>query len=104
MDPTRTMPRRPAWYFEAPLLIVGYLAFGFARGRVDRGEELADHNAVLIQNLEQRLHLAVEFPLNNAMLPHPAAIYLTGYFYRLCLIAVPVILIWLYVSRRDHYR
>jgi hypothetical protein len=40
----------------------------------------------------------VKCPLNHAMLEHPAAIYLTDYFYRLCIIAVPAILAWLYVS------
>jgi membrane-associated phospholipid phosphatase len=96
--------KRPAWYLELPLLVVGYVAFGLARGRIDRGEELATGNALIVQSLEQHLHLAVENQLNHAMLAHPFAIYLTGYFYRLCLIAVPVILIWLYVSRPGHYR
>lgn len=44
------------------------------------------------------LHIMVKCPLNHAMLEYPAAIYLTDYFYRLCIIAVPAILVWLYVS------
>ena len=38
------------------------------------------------------------------MLAHPFAIYVTGYFYRLCLMAVPAILVWLYISRPARYR
>ena len=86
--------KRPAWYLEIPLLVVGYLAFGLARGRIDRGEQLATGNAQIIQGLEQHLHIAVETPLNQAILAYPFAIHLTGYFYRLCVIAVPVILVW----------
>jgi membrane-associated phospholipid phosphatase len=37
------------------------------------------------------------------MLAHPAWIYVTGYFYRLSVIAIPAILIWLYLSRSEHY-
>jgi len=95
--------KRPAWYLEIPLLVVGYLAFGLARGRIDRGEQLATGNAQIIQSLEQHLHIAVETPLNQAILAYPFAIHLTGYFYRLCVIAVPVILVWLYVRWPGHY-
>jgi membrane-associated phospholipid phosphatase len=96
--------KRPAWYLEVPLLLVGYLVFGFVRGRIDRGEQLATGNALIVQGIEQNLHLAVENPINQAMLGHPFAIYLTGYFYRLCLIAVPIVLVWLYVSWPGYYR
>ncbi|WP_028921157.1 phosphatase PAP2 family protein [Pseudonocardia acaciae] len=98
---------RPPWYLEAPLLVGGYLAFGLARAEIDRGEPTATSNAVLVQSLEQTLRIAVEHPLNHAMLAHPAAIHLTGYFYRLCVIAVPATLIWLYFrwpARYGHLR
>lgn len=72
---------------------------------IDRGDPTATSNAALVQRLEQTLHIAVEYPLNHTTLAHRSAIYLTGYFYRLCLIAAPVILVWLYVSwpARYHY-
>jgi membrane-associated phospholipid phosphatase len=92
------------WYLEVPLLVVGYLAFGLARGRIGRGEQLAMSNALILQDLERSLHLAIERPLNAALLGHPFAIYLIGYFYRLCVVAVPAVLIWLYVSSPGHYR
>lgn len=90
--------RRSAWYLEVALLVGGYFAFGLVRAGIDRGDPTATSNAVLVQRLEQTLHIAVEYPLNRAMLVQPIAIYLTGYFYRLCLIAAPAILVWLYVS------
>lgn len=96
--------KRPAWYLELPLLIGGYFAFGLIRAAVDRGNPAATDNALLVQRLEQTLHIAVEYPLNQAMLEHPTAIYLTGYFYRLSTLAVPVILLWLYLSRSERYR
>jgi membrane-associated phospholipid phosphatase len=96
--------KRPAWYSEVPLLVVGYVAFGLVRALIDRGDPAATDNALLVQRLEQNLQIAVEYPLNQAMLAHPAAIYLTGYFYRLSVLAVPAILIWLYLSRSEHYR
>lgn len=104
MSLLRLQRTRPAWYREAPLLIGGYIAFGLVRAAIDRGDPAATNNALLVQRLEQTLQIAVEYPLNQAMLGHPAAIYLTGYFYRLSVLAVPAILIWLYLSRSEHYR
>ncbi|MFI9818067.1 phosphatase PAP2 family protein [Saccharothrix variisporea] len=94
---------RLAWYFEVPLLLVGYFLFGLARAAVDRGEPAATDNALLVQRLEQALRIAVEHPLNQAVLDHPVAIHLTGYFYRLSVLAVPAVLIWLYVRRPERY-
>jgi membrane-associated phospholipid phosphatase len=82
----------------------GYFAFGLVRAAIDRGDPAATDNARHVQRLEQTLRIAVEHPLNHAMLGHPVAIHLTGYFYRLCLVAVPATLIWLYASRPAHYR
>lgn len=100
----RVCRNRPAWYLEVPLLIGGYLAFGLVRARLDRGDPTATTVALGVQRLEHTLHVAVEYPLNHAMLGHPWAIYLTGYFYRLCLLGVPAVLIWLYLSRSPMYR
>lgn len=104
MSLLRLQRKLPAWYVELPLLIGGYVAFGLIRAAVDRGEPAATNNALLIQRLEQTLQIAVEYPINHAMLAHPEAIYLTGYFYRLSVLAVPAILIWLYISRSERYR
>lgn len=95
---------RHIWYVEVVLLVGGYLVFGLVRAWIDRGDPLATNNALFVQRLEHALHIAVEYPLNRAMLAHPAAIYLTGYFYRLCLIAVPAVLIWLYRAWPARYR
>ena len=101
----RRQRERPVGYIEAALLLGGYFAFGLARAAVDRGNPAATNNAEFVQRLEQSLHIAVEYPINHAMLDHPLAIYLTGYFYRLCVIAVvPAILVWLYVSCPARYR
>jgi len=91
------------WYAEAALLVGGYLAFGLIRAAVDGGASAATHLATVVQALERKIGIAVEYPLNHAMLPHPVLVYLTGYFYRLCLLAVPVILIWLWVRRPELY-
>jgi membrane-associated phospholipid phosphatase len=101
---SRIQRNRPAWYVEVPILVGGYLLFGLVRAVIDRGEPAATDNAHLVQSLERTLRIAVEYPLNHAILDHPAAIYGTGYFYRLCLLAVPAILIWLHVTRPDRYR
>jgi hypothetical protein len=94
---------RTKWYFEVLLLGAGYFAFGLARAAVDRGDPAATINALRVQRLEEVLHLAIERPLNHAILAHPAAIQATGYFYRLSVLAVPVVLVWLYLARRSHY-
>ncbi len=91
------------WYAEVALLAGGYLAFALVRAAVDRGEPAATDHAVGVQALERKLGIAVEQSLNHAMLAHPVAIHLTGYFYRLCLLAVPVTLIWLWVRRPARY-
>ncbi|MEU5696346.1 phosphatase PAP2 family protein [Actinosynnema sp. NPDC020468] len=95
--------KRFAWYLEMPLLLAGYFAFGLARAAVDRGDPAATDNAGRVQRLERVLRVAVEEPLNHAMLGHPVAIHLTGYFYRLSVLAVPVVLIWLYVRKKSRY-
>ncbi|MBB4963433.1 phosphatase PAP2 family protein [Saccharothrix violaceirubra] len=94
---------RPLWYFEVPLLIAGYFLFGLIRAAVDRGDPAATDNALRVQRLERFLHIAIEYPLNQAMLDHPVAIHATGYFYRLSILAVPVVLIWLYLTRPARY-
>ncbi|WP_018681427.1 phosphatase PAP2 family protein [Actinokineospora enzanensis] len=98
-------PRRvwSKWYFEVPLLVVGYLLFGLARAAVDRGEPAATDNALWVQRAERALHIAIEDPFNQAMLGSSAAIYLTGYFYRFSVFAVPVVLVWLYIRKRERY-
>jgi membrane-associated phospholipid phosphatase len=104
MDPVRPRRARPPWYLEVALLGGGYLVFGLLRAAIDRGDPAATDNAVLVQRAERVLGLAVEHPLNQAVLAHPAALYVSGYFYRLCLLAVPAVLVWLHVSRPEHYR
>jgi membrane-associated phospholipid phosphatase len=104
MSLLRLRRKRPAWYIEVPLLVGGYIVFGLVRAVIDRGDPAATNNALLVQRLEQTFRIAVEYPLNHAMLAQPAAIYLVGYFYRLCVLAVPAILIWLYLARSDRYR
>ncbi|WP_433271362.1 phosphatase PAP2 family protein [Actinosynnema sp. CS-041913] len=101
-----SLPRkhnRPTWRLEVPLLIAWYFAFGLIRAAVDRGDPAATSNALHVQRLERFLHIAIEQPLNHAMLAHPVAIHLTGYFYRLSVLAVPAVLIWLYIARRPRY-
>jgi membrane-associated phospholipid phosphatase len=95
---------RRAWYVEAALLVAGYLLFGAARAGVDRGDPTATDNALLVERVERTVHIAVEYPLNQAMLGNPGLIYVTGYYYRLCLLAVPAILIWVYLRRPARYR
>ena len=86
------------------LLVAGYFAFGLARAAVDRGDPAATSNALRVQRLEQVFHIAIEAPLNHAMLEYPTAIHLTGYFYRVSVLAVPVVLVWLYIARRAQFR
>ena len=95
---------RPCWFLEVPMLVAGYLAFGLIRAGIGRGDPTATNNAGLVQRLEQTLRLAVEYRLNNAILAHPTAMYATGYFYRLCVIAVPAVLVWLYIRWPARYR
>ena len=91
------------WWVELPLLVAGYLLFGLARAGVDRGEPAATTNAHQLQRIEQTLHLDIELALNSAAVDRPALLLATGYFYRTCLVAVPLILGWLYVRRRAEY-
>ena len=104
MDLFRRRRERPAWYLELTLLVGGYLAFGLARAGVDRGDPAATNNSFFVQRFEQVLHIAIEYPLNHSVLAHPVAINVTGYFYRLCLLAVPAILVWLYLRWPARYR
>ncbi len=95
---------RPVWFVEALLLVGGYVVFGVVRAAIDRGNPAATDNARFVQMLERTFRLAVEYPFNHAMLAHPIAVYGTGYFYRLCVLAVPAVLVWLYVRHPGRYR
>jgi hypothetical protein len=104
MRPSRSPRDRPAWYAEVLLLVGGYLAFGLVRAAIDRGEPAATDNALLVQRVEQALRIAVERALNEAVLTSPAAVHATGWFYRLCVLAVPAVLVWLHARRPERYR
>jgi len=104
MDAPGPQRVRPRWYVEFPLLVGGYVLFGWARAAIDRGEPAATRDAEFIQRLERALHLTIEHPLNQAMLTRPFAMYATGYFYRLSVIAVPLVLMWLYIRQPADYR
>jgi membrane-associated phospholipid phosphatase len=91
------------WYLEFPLLVAGYLLFGLVRAALDPGRPAATDTAEFVLRLEQTLHLDVEHALNHALLGHPVAIYATGYFYRLCVLAVPAVLVWLSVRWPARY-
>jgi len=104
VNPIRTGRERPVWFVEGLLLVGGYVAFGLVRSAVDRGNPAATDNARFVQRLEQTLHVAVEYPFNHAVLEHPIAVYGTGYFYRLCILAVSAVLIWLYLRHPARYR
>lgn len=93
----------PRWYLEFPLLVAGYLLFGLVRAAIDPGVQAATDTAGLVHRLEGAIGLDVEYSLNHMLLGHPAAIYLTGFFYRLCVLAVPAVLVWIYVSRPERY-
>lgn len=95
--------QRTRWYLEFPPLVAGYLVFGLVRAAIDRGEAAADATAGVIQRVERVLHLDVETAVNHAMLGHPVAIHATGYFYRLCVLAVPAVLVWTYVRWPARY-
>lgn len=91
------------WYVEFPLIVAGYLVFGLVRAALDPGAPAATNTAAAVLHLEQALGIDVEHSLNHALLGQPFWIHLTGYFYRLCVLAVPVLLVWLYVASRENY-
>jgi membrane-associated phospholipid phosphatase len=93
----------PRWYLEFPLLVAGYLVFGLVRAALDPGVPAATNTAEFVHGLEHALGIDVEYSLNHALLGHPVAIYLIGYFYKLCVLAVPAILVWSYVARPERY-
>lgn len=93
----------PRWYLEFPLLVAGYLVFGLVRAAIDPGVAVATTTSEFVHGLEHALGIDVEYSLNHALVGHPAAIYVTGYFYRLCVLAVPAILIWICLTRPERY-
>ena len=96
--------QRPRWYLELAGLVGGYVAFGAARAAVDRGDPTATDNAQLIQRAERSMRIAVGGWMNELAARHDVVVYATGYFYRLCLLAVPAVLAWLYVASPADYR
>lgn len=85
------------------VLAASYGIFALARAGIDRGDPAATLNARAVHRLEERLGLNLELTLNTWARESVAVMQASGVFYRLCVLAVPVILAWLYLRRPAAY-
>jgi diacylglycerol O-acyltransferase len=90
-------------------LLIGLLVFGlYSLVQMMHGparERAADRHGRDIFDLERRLHLDIEPPLNRWLAPHGVLRTLADYEYATTyVVAAGILLVWLYLRRPDRYR
>ncbi|MFF4958436.1 phosphatase PAP2 family protein [Streptomyces sp. NPDC001222] len=98
-------PARLRWWTELPLILLVYASYSagrlLARGDVS---DAVDHGLAILR-LEKLLHINAEHPLNRlftreAWLGIPADFWYASLHY----LVTPVILVWMFRRRAEHYR
>ncbi|WP_369389418.1 phosphatase PAP2 family protein [Streptomyces sp. CG1] len=103
---TEGAPRtRLRWWTELPLILLVYGCYSAGR-LLARGDvhSAVDHGLAILR-LEQSLHLDAEHPLNRLFTREPWLGVPADFWYAsLHYLVTPVILIWLFRARAEHYR
>ncbi|MGI5139780.1 MULTISPECIES: phosphatase PAP2 family protein [unclassified Streptomyces] len=98
-------PVRPRWWTELPLILLVYASYSagrlLARGDVD---DAVEHGKSIL-HLEKVLRINAENPLNRLFTREPWLGIPADFWYAsLHYLVTPVILVWLFRRRSEHYR
>src|SRR3954471_8770274 len=97
--------RAPAWVRE--VLLLGALYLVYELGRMFSRDELSEAltNGRHLETVERALQLDPEHFLNAALSQHTTLAVVAAYFYStLHYLVTPIVLVWMYRRRPDHYR
>ncbi|MFL6100087.1 MAG: phosphatase PAP2 family protein [Actinomycetales bacterium] len=97
--------RAPAWVRE--VLLLGALYLVYELGRMFSRDELSEAltNGRHLETVERTLQLDPEQFLNAALSQHTTLAVVAAYFYStLHYVVTPIVLVWMYRQRPDHYR
>ncbi|MGW3113875.1 phosphatase PAP2 family protein [Streptomyces sp. NPDC001091] len=103
---TGASPRtRPRWWTELPLILLVYGCYTAGR-LLARGDvaSAVDHGLAILR-VEKALYLNAEHPLNRLFTAEPWIGVPADFWYAsLHYLVTPVILVWLFRARAEHYR
>jgi hypothetical protein len=99
------VPQRPAWYLELAVIAFLLVAYDQIANLADLRVGGAVNRALTLLRLEQRLHIAVERPLDRAGAAHHLAGQVLALYYDLAHILVTVaVLVTVYLVAPQAYR
>ncbi len=97
--------RRPIWWQEVAIVLIGYLLYSMGRNAVPQQESIARRHAQGVQNLQDALHLNFELSLNHYVAAHEWLAQVMDYYYATLHFVVTIgVMVWLFVRRPHVYR
>jgi PAP2 superfamily protein len=97
--------RRPIWWQEIAIVLIGYLLYSMGRNAVPQQESIARRHAQGVQHLQDTLHLNFELSLNHFVASHEWIAQVMDYYYATLHFVVTIgVMVWLFVRRPHVYR
>jgi PAP2 superfamily len=97
--------RRPVWWQEIAIVVVGYLLYSAGRNAVPQQESIARRHGRGVQHLQDALHLNFELSLNHFVAAHEWIAQIMDYYYATLHFVVTIgVMVWLFVRRPHVYR
>lgn len=108
---TQVGDRRPVWWLaparwwrELLIIGIGYGLYTLIQHHINVSPAPAMRHATAILTLERHLGIAVEAPLNRALVAHPAlAVVANVYYVVMHEVVTPAVIFWIYRWRRGRY-
>jgi PAP2 superfamily protein len=97
--------RRPVWWQEVGIVLIGYLLYSMGRNAVPQQESIARRHGRGVQHLQDALHLNFELSLNHFVAAHEWLAQAMDYYYATLHFVVTIgVMVWLFVRRPHVYR
>lgn len=99
------MRLRQRWWTELLLVVVVYVAYSMGRLLARGDVPMAVDNGLALLDIEKTLHINFEDPLNRLFTAHAVLGVPADFIYAsLHYVVTPVVLVWLWLRHRVHYR
>ncbi|MGH8862407.1 MAG: phosphatase PAP2 family protein [Jatrophihabitantaceae bacterium] len=104
--PTRLLRfRRPVWWQEVAILIVGYWIYSLGRNSIPEQASIATRHGLSIQHLQDIVGLNFELSINEWVGTHEWLAQILNYYYATLHFVVTIgVLVWMFVRRPHVYR